>query len=85
MQNPYKFLAKRMYLKLGQTTRNVPYETCSFIAQEKTRLYQNRFDLLYQRIRRNRKFAPLNAVQVCLGVAGFHLLEVRAQWLAKGR
>jgi hypothetical protein len=36
--------------------------------QAKIKLYQGRFSLLYQRLRRNSRFAPLNAVQV--GVQG---------------
>lgn len=35
--------------------------------QAKIKVYQGRFSLLYQRLRRNSRFAPLNAVQVCAG------------------
>lgn len=48
---------------------------CTFVLpfclawQTKIKVYQGRFSLLYQRLRRNSRFAPLNAVQVREGGA----------------
>jgi hypothetical protein len=36
---------------------------CVSPLQEKVRLYQSRFNLLYQRLRRNALFAPTNPVR----------------------
>jgi hypothetical protein len=36
---------------------------CTSLLQEKVRLYQSRFNLLYQRLRRNALFAPTNPVR----------------------
>jgi hypothetical protein len=37
--------------------------------QEKVRLYQSRFNLLYQRLRRNALFAPTNPVRAAAAAA----------------